>query len=137
MGTLVSIEEWDLSRPVARTLLPPPGGASGVVPDVPNWAWHDYGMRVGVWRLLDALARRKLRASTALNARVCDAYPEVARAMRDAGWEFVGPGVVQMPMHRVPDEGAALRARRSSRGTGRPATAHRPGRDADLTRTPS
>ena len=43
-------------------------------PDVPNWAWHEYGMRVGFWRLLDALAKRKIRATTAINARVCQSY---------------------------------------------------------------
>jgi hypothetical protein len=27
-------------------------------PDIPNWTWHEYGMRVGFWRIkrmLDAL----------------------------------------------------------------------------------
>jgi allantoinase len=80
-----------------------------VTPDVPNWAWHEYGMRVGFWRLLEALQKRKLRATTAINAGVCHAYPRVARAMLDAGWEFMGHGVRQGAMHLQPDQRAAIR----------------------------
>src|SRR5262249_36687946 len=57
--TIVNIEEWDIEKPMARQYLTAPQGVS-TVPDVPNWAWHDYGMRVGFWRLLDALSRRKI-----------------------------------------------------------------------------
>ena len=79
------------------------------MPDVPNWAWHDYGMRVGFWRLLEALQKRKLRATTSINAHVCESYEPVARAMLDAGWEFMAHGVVQGAMHLLPDQRAAIR----------------------------
>ncbi|PWU24229.1 MAG: polysaccharide deacetylase, partial [Candidatus Rokuibacteriota bacterium] len=68
--TIVNVEEWDFEKVMARQYLTAPQGVV-IVPDVPNWAWHDYGMRVGFWRLLDALSRRKLRATTAINAHVC------------------------------------------------------------------
>jgi hypothetical protein len=41
------------------------------VPDVPNWAWHDYGMRVGFWRLLERAAQAQDPATTSINAHVC------------------------------------------------------------------
>jgi peptidoglycan/xylan/chitin deacetylase (PgdA/CDA1 family) len=66
-------------------------------------------MRVGFWRILEALDRRKLRATTAINASVCAAYPRVARAMLDAGWEFMGHGVRQGALHLLPDQRAAIR----------------------------
>ena len=53
--TIVNVEEWDIEQPMARHYLPAPQGVS-TLPDVPSWAWHDYGMRVGVWRLLEAFA---------------------------------------------------------------------------------
>ena len=56
--TIVNIEEWDIEKPMARQYLTAPQGVA-TVPDVPNWAWHDYGMRVGFWRLLEALAKRQ------------------------------------------------------------------------------
>jgi peptidoglycan/xylan/chitin deacetylase (PgdA/CDA1 family) len=107
--TIVNVEEWDIEKPMPRTVLSPPQGTGGI-PDVPNWAWHEYGMRVGIWRLLDVLRRRRLRATTAINASVCHAYAPVARAMRDLGWEFMGHGAIQAALHAVPDPRAAIRA---------------------------
>jgi peptidoglycan/xylan/chitin deacetylase (PgdA/CDA1 family) len=40
---------------------------------------------------------------------VCEAYEPVARAMLDAGWEFMGHGVIQGAMHLLPDQRAAIR----------------------------
>jgi hypothetical protein len=57
--TIVNIEEWDIEKPMPRGVLSAPQGVT-TVPDVPNWAWHDYGMRVGFWRMLEALAKRKI-----------------------------------------------------------------------------
>jgi peptidoglycan/xylan/chitin deacetylase (PgdA/CDA1 family) len=106
--TIVNVEDWDIEKPMARQTLTAPQGVV-TVPDVPNWAWHDYGMRVGFWRLHDALVKRRIRATTAINARVCESYPPVAQAMLDAGWEFMGHGVVQGAMHLLPDQRAAIR----------------------------
>src|SRR5262249_18717943 len=77
--TIVNVEEWDIQGPMPRTVLPPPAGGSGV-PDVPNWAWHDYGMRVGFWRLKAALDRYRIKATLAINASVCLSYPRGAKA---------------------------------------------------------
>jgi allantoinase len=106
--TIVNIEAWSIEKPMPRQYLPTPQGVA-VSPDVPNWAWHDYGMRVGFWRLLEALAKRKIPVTTAINAHVCEAYRPVAQAMLDAGWEFMGHGVVQGAMHLLPDQRAAIR----------------------------
>jgi allantoinase len=106
---LASVEEWDIEKPMARALITPPQGVA-TIPDVPNWAWHEYGMRVGFWRLLDVLTKRRLRATAAINANVCRSYEPLARAMLEAGWEFAGHGVVQAAMHVVPDQRAAIRA---------------------------
>jgi peptidoglycan/xylan/chitin deacetylase (PgdA/CDA1 family) len=106
--TIVNIEEWDIEKPMARQYLTAPQGVA-VVPDVPNWAWHDYGMRVGFWRLLEALNRRRIRATTSINAHVVESYAPVAQAMLDAGWEFMAHGVIQGAMHLLPDQRAAIR----------------------------
>ena len=106
--TIVNVEEWDIEKPMARQYLSAPQGVA-TVPDVPNWAWHEYGMRVGIWRMIEALAKRKIRATTAINANVCRAYPPVAQAMRDAGWEFMGHGVKQGALHLVPDQRQVVR----------------------------
>ncbi len=106
--TIVNVEEWDIEKPMARQYLTAPQGVT-VVPDVPNWAWHDYGMRVGFWRLHDALVKRKIPATASINANVCNSYPRVAEAMRDAGWEFMGHGLKQGAMHTLSDQRAVIR----------------------------
>jgi allantoinase len=101
--TIVNLEAWDIARPMARQVLPAPTGAV-MLPDVPNWSWHEYGMRVGFWRfkkLYDALS---IRPTLSINARVCVDYPRVAAACRDAGWEFMGHAYEQMPIHKVEDQ---------------------------------
>jgi allantoinase len=106
--TIVNVEDWGIERPMPRTVLPPPMGQP-LLPDLPNWAWHEYGMRVGFWRLLDCLVRFNVTATFAVNGIVCRTYPRVAQAARDAGWEFMGHGYVQRPMHHLEDERQAIR----------------------------
>jgi peptidoglycan/xylan/chitin deacetylase (PgdA/CDA1 family) len=105
--TIVNVENWLPDGPMPRTILAPPMGQP-LLPDVPNWAWHEYGMRVGFWRFLEVLGSRGIRATLALNGSVCRDYEPVCAAARDAGWEFLGHGYVQKPMHRVEDERAAI-----------------------------
>jgi peptidoglycan/xylan/chitin deacetylase (PgdA/CDA1 family) len=106
--TIVNVEEWSIERAMPRTVLPPPFGQP-LLPDLPNWAWHEYGMRVGFWRFLEVLERFKLKATLAINGSVIKSYPRVARAGLDAGWEFMGHGYIQRPMHHVEDQRAAIR----------------------------
>ncbi len=102
--TVVNVEEWDIEKPIAREYVTSPAGVA-TVPNIPNWAWHEYGMRVGFWRLLEAFEKRHLKASTAINARVCKGAGEpVAAAMRDAGWGFMGHGYHQQALHLVENQ---------------------------------
>ncbi len=104
---IVNVEHWAIERPMPRTVLPPPMGEP-LQPDLPNWAWHEYGMRVGFWRLADCLGEFGVTATLAINGAVCRSYPRVAGAALEAGWEFMGHGLVQRPMHRVADEPTAI-----------------------------
>src|SRR6202162_5381263 len=72
--TIVNLEVWDISKPMARQVLPPPTGVTSL-PDVPNWSWHEYGMRVGFLRFHALYERLKIRASLSINARVWLDYP--------------------------------------------------------------
>lgn len=104
---IVNVEEWSIERAQPRTVLPPPMGQP-LIPDVPNWSWHEYGMRVGFWRFMSVLERHKIIPTLAINGRVCESYPRVAGAAREAGWEFMGHGYVQGPMHRVENQKKAI-----------------------------
>src|SRR5258706_10533461 len=87
--TIVNVEEWSIERAMPRTVLPPPFGQP-LLPDLPNWAWHEYGMRVGFWRFLESLNRYNIKATLATNGSVVGTYPRVAEAALKAGWEFMG-----------------------------------------------
>jgi len=101
--TIVNVEEWSIERAMPRTVLPPPYGQP-LLPDLPNWAWHEYGMRVGIWRFFEVLQKFKIKASFATNGSVVGTYPRIAEAALKAGWEFMGHGFVQRPMHHVENQ---------------------------------
>ena len=105
--TIVNVENWSPAAPMPRAVLPPPMGER-LLPDIPNWAWHEYGMRVGFWRFLDVLSSRGVKATLAVNGSALSLYPEAMAAARDAGWEFIGHGLIQRPMHKVEDQSAAI-----------------------------
>ena len=101
------MEVWDIARSMPRQVLVPPTGVT-TLPDVPNWSWHEYGMRVGFWRFHALYERLKIRPSLSINARVCLDYPRVAQACKDSGWEFMGHSFDQRPMHSEPDAAAMI-----------------------------
>jgi len=79
-----------------------------LLPDVPNWGWHEYGMRVGFWRIKRMLDALKITPTVTLNARVCETYPAVVRACIEAGWELNAHGYDQVPMHKLEDQKAVI-----------------------------
>ncbi|MCX7321739.1 MAG: hypothetical protein NT113_20420 [Hyphomicrobiales bacterium] len=86
---IVNVEEWDAKQPMPRTVLTPPAGGSPS-PDVPNWAWHEYGNRVGFWRMLKVFDDYKLPAALAINGSAIAAYPPIVEAAKARNWEFMG-----------------------------------------------
>ena len=104
---ILNVERWPIEKPMPRTVLPPPMGQT-LTPDIPNWSWHEYGMRSGFWRQYSALTDRKIPTTLALNGDVCNTYPRVAGAALDAGWELMGHGFLQGPMHKLDDQEKAI-----------------------------
>jgi len=105
--TIVNLEVWDIGKPMARQVLAPPSGVTHL-PDVPNWSWHEYGMRVGVWRFFDLFKRLDIRPTLAINARVCEDYPRVAQEAKRDRWEFMGHSYQQGPIHNEANQKAMI-----------------------------
>jgi allantoinase len=61
-------------------------------PDVLNYSWRDYGVRVGIWRLMEIMNKYEIRGTVALNSDVCARYPQIIEAGRQLGWEWMGHG---------------------------------------------
>lgn len=66
-----------------------PGGPH---PDILNYAWRDYGNRVGAWYMLDAFDALRLPMATLANSAMYDYAPELVAACRARGDEIVGHG---------------------------------------------
>ena len=105
---IVNVEEWDPTQPMPRTVLTPPAGGSPM-PDIPNWAWHEYGNRVGFWRMLEVLDHFRIRAVLAINGSAIQRYEPIARSALERGWEFIGHGFTHQTMQMVGDERVAIR----------------------------
>jgi allantoinase len=64
-----------------------------VPPDVMSYGYRDFGNRVGFWRILDVLDRHGVRATVSLNVAVLERLPEIAAAMAERDWAFMGHGL--------------------------------------------
>lgn len=105
---VVGVEEWDFNAPMPRALLSPPQGVS-VVPDVVNYSWVDYGLRVGFWRLKEVLDRHGIRANLCLNASICNSHPLIVDESLKSGWEMMAHGYTQRALHLEKDERDVIR----------------------------
>ncbi|MBB5686894.1 polysaccharide deacetylase family protein [Sphingobium boeckii] len=66
-----------------------PGHMQTSYPDYRHYTARDYGNRVGIYRLLDALTKVGARASVAANGAIAERYPELMRDIVDAGHEII------------------------------------------------
>ncbi|MGA3735630.1 hypothetical protein ACPBYU_24865, partial [Escherichia coli] len=57
-----------------------------------NYAWRDYGNRVGQWYLFDLLDQFGFPASHNLNSLIIEHCPQIAERIIQRGDEFVGHG---------------------------------------------
>ena len=105
---VINVEEWDINEPMARTVLPTPQGVS-VIPDIPNFGWFDYGLRVGFWRMKQVLDSHGIRATVSLNASVCFSYPQIVTESVKSGWEMLAHSYIQRVINKEPDEREAIR----------------------------
>ncbi|MFO0294177.1 MAG: polysaccharide deacetylase family protein [Rhodospirillales bacterium] len=78
-----------------------PGGPQ---PDVLNYAWRDYGNRVGAWRMIELFDALGWPVSVLLNSAIYDYAPQLAAAFRARGDEFVGHGRTNAERQGVLDE---------------------------------
>ncbi|HEU5272092.1 MAG TPA: polysaccharide deacetylase family protein [Xanthobacteraceae bacterium] len=62
--------------------------AAGVL-DTMAISWAAYGVKRGIYRILDALARHRAKASVMTNAIIAERAPQTVRAVADAGHEVL------------------------------------------------
>ena len=108
----LNLEHFAFGEGLGAELIP-----GGPAPDVPNFAWRDYGNRVGAWRLRDLFTTLGLPAAVLLNSSILDYCPSLADAFLARGDEIIGHGRTNSERQSVlPETGeAALIAETTAR----------------------
>lgn len=97
----VNLEHFAFAEGLGAELAP-----GGPPPDVLNFAWRDWGNRVGAWRMLELLDELRLPASMLANAAMYAYAPSLMEAVRARGDEIVGHGRTNSERQSVLDEAA-------------------------------
>ena len=63
-----------------------------LTPDPMNYGWRDYGVRVGIWRMIELLDELSIPASVLVNSDVCRFYPQIVAAVCARGWAWIAHG---------------------------------------------
>ena len=62
-------------------------------PDIMQWSWRDYGNRVGVWRMAEALADYPVAITASTNLAIFEHCPQIAALVRERDWEVMSHGL--------------------------------------------
>jgi len=104
----VNLEHFAFGEGLGAELAP-----GGPQPDILNYAWREYGNRVGAWRLLALLDELALPATVLLNSAMLDHAPQLAAAHAARGDEIAGHGRTNAERQSTlaePDERALIEA---------------------------
>jgi hypothetical protein len=101
LAVIVNLEHWDWEVPEGTPLaVSPMGGPEGLwsgnqpmFPDIGGYGNHEYGNRVGVFRVLALLDKYGIKPTLALDKAVADNYPELVREGLQRRAEFVAHGL--------------------------------------------
>lgn len=77
---------------------------AGAAQTTRNYAWRDYGNRVGIWYLFDLLDELGLPASHNVNAAALGNCPEIVARIKARGDEVIGHGVTNSERQDIMDE---------------------------------
>lgn len=103
---VVNVEQKEFDQPIGS---PISTASPAKLPEVPPFSVFEYGLRVGIWRMLEVTQRMGIPTSMTLNGSVGDTYPRVLEACVNAGWDPVGHGYQQRPLNTEDDEHAVIK----------------------------
>ena len=83
----LNTEHYEVDKPSNSIL-----ADRGLGLDPVNFGWRDYGVRVGIWHMIEALENCKMRASVLLNSDCCARYPEIIEAGKKRNWAWLAHG---------------------------------------------
>jgi allantoinase len=98
----LNIEHYLIDRPSTSTSM----ATVALTPDPMNYGWRDYGVRVGIWRMIELLDELSVPASVLVNSDVCRFYPQIVDAVRERGWAWIAHGQNNSTLQAGMDEHA-------------------------------
>ena len=91
---VIHLEHWDFEAPEGSIRDPRFVGEFGSFnPDYRSWTQREYGLRIGVFRIIEALLNLGIQPVVAANSLVLPRVPEVLQALKDSQAEWLAHGV--------------------------------------------
>lgn len=108
LSIVVCVEYYEL-QPPDDAFIPPnvPGGfGRAPYPDVRAFSQREYGNRVGIFRVMDALDKHGMRATAAVDAVIAAKYPYLIEQFRNRNWEIAAHGysLTRVISNKMPEE---------------------------------
>jgi len=92
--TVLYLEHWDFEAPEGSLRDPRFVGEFGSFnPDYRSWTQREYGLRIGVFRLIDALREADIQPVVAANSMVLPRVPQVMDALKLSQAQWIAHGV--------------------------------------------
>ena len=93
------LEHWELRSPSDALRDPRMVGEFGsFTPDYRSWSQREYGLRVGIFRVIDALRAANLRPVIAANVMAVQRLPHLVRTFEEWGCDWIAHGVAATRM---------------------------------------
>ena len=92
---ILSLEhyDWEVPEDAPRPSGPQGGIGAGRFPDIRSFSHHEYGNRVGIFRLLGILDKYEITPTIAMDATVAQNYPYLVQECQKHGAEFIAHGI--------------------------------------------
>ena len=103
LAVIVNLEHWDWEVPPGTPLpVSPMGGPEGLwtgnqpaFPDIGGYGNHEYGNRVGIFRVLSVLDKYGIKPTLALDKAIADNYPFLVKEGQKRNSEFIAHGLTR------------------------------------------
>jgi allantoinase len=110
LAVIVNLEHWDWQLPPGE-----PGAAAGPFrPDLAGYSQHEYGNRVGVFRIFKILDKYGIKPTIAMDSVVAENYPFLVKEVQRRNLEVIAHGSTPRrpidPQMSVDSERAYIRA---------------------------
>lgn len=88
------LEHWDFEAPEGSVRDPRFVGEFGSFnPDYRSWTQREYGLRIGVFRIIEALLEAGIQPVVAANSLVLPRVPHILKTLKDSGAEWLAHGI--------------------------------------------